>query len=354
MIEQRSGTAPPAPSLSRPAFLSPDAQARALDAFLAARGLTRDAFTPVVAETYGHPLVALVSGSILQGIGNDRSDIDLYVVVEQRVARVPIPAFADRLLLDTVYFTAAEVEGWPAMLRDHPWPPSGPLGAAAWKARVEMLMHCMRFSYGLVLSVREPWDRWAAEFREPWFAAMMARWWRVETLRRRVAFEWLADAKPLLAAQRAFDAVLAAFESRAAARGLAYSGQKWVTEKLRALGDTAALDAIHGLARVPYDPHEAPAYLARCRSLLDELGHVLQAPFAAQLWLRPGVAVHAVDRQTLISRWRLRGLETRATLPPLGDGSAPFWQGPLDAPPPADTRALFVEDMTWLSIVAMQ
>ena len=70
------------------------------------------------------------------------------------------------------------------------------------------------------------WHRWAAVLREPWLAASVADWWSVESIRRQVATGWLVQTRPLLAAQRRYEAILAAFESRAAAAGRLHYGGK--------------------------------------------------------------------------------------------------------------------------------
>jgi hypothetical protein len=318
-----------------------------LAGFLDARGLTADELLATVETSYGEPLAIVATGSVLSGFGNDRSDLDLNVVVDADDVRVvPIPAFKDELLVDTKYFTLAQVEEWANELRDGPWPPSGRLTREGYRRRYLLLFHCVRFATGLALLESERFETVAARLREPWLTDRVAGWWQAEVVRSSLAARWLAPVKPLLAAQRQCDAVLAALEREAALGGQLYFKPKWLSEKLRALGDEVGLEALRDALRVPITASEAPEYLARCQADpgADELD--------AQLWYAPGVTVQPLRDSTLVSRWGLRGLELRgATLPPV-EPQAPLWQGPVASEPDPHRLALFVEDLTWLSIVA--
>lgn len=325
---------------------------RRLDAFLATRGANRDTLLASVNEAIDRPLLVVATGSILHGVGNERSDIDVNVIVEQDVTRMPIVSSARGALIDMLLFGASEVADWAIAIRDQPWPPQGRLDAEEWLRRKVEMVNCTRFGYGLMLSAREGWERWMAEFRQPWLMARVALWWRIESIRLQIGARWLAKTKPLLAAHRLLDSVFAALESRAAASGQLYFGPKWLSEKLRAVGDTRALAALRAVMRAPTTVQTAPDYAALCEALLKELrGGLNDDSLATQLWYRPGVSAHRLDARTLVSRWHLRGIEIAGPVPGIPTPAEPFWEGPLDAQPPADVLALFTEDMTWLSIV---
>ncbi|HYP41925.1 MAG TPA: hypothetical protein VEX13_16325 [Chloroflexia bacterium] len=322
-----------------------------LDAFLAPHGTTREMIVAAVGEPYGRPLLVVATGSILHGYGNERSDIDINVVVERNVTQLPIPTFSQGVLLDTAYFGASEVKDWADVIRDQPWPPPGNFDRKLWRRSSSDLFRCTRLGYGLALTARDGWDGWMAEFREPWLAERVAHWWRIESARRQLGGRWLADAKPLLAAQRQFEAVLAALESRAASAGHPHSGPKWLSEKLRTLGDDEGLAVLREVMRAPVTEQEARGYIAQCEALLAELVGSHDG-LAAQLWYLPGVKLRKLDARTLVSRWDMRGIELRGEVPGVPDPSKPIWEGGLDVPPPSNVLSLFTEDMTWLSIVA--
>jgi predicted nucleotidyltransferase len=322
-----------------------------LDAFLARRGTTRDALVAAIDEPFGPPLLVVAAGSVLHGFGNERSDVDVHVVVDRDVSRLPIGSYAHTVLVDTKYFSASEVERWVSAIRDEPWPPLRRLDRSAWERRQAEIINCSRFAYGLVLRAHDSWSRWLATAREPWLAARVSQWWQIESIRREVAARWLADAKPLLAAVRVFESVLAALESRAAAAGQSHYGPKWLSEKLRALNDRCGLDALRAVMRVPSNDRDAADYMARCATILDTVRTAHAGRLAAQLWYLPGVRVHELDGRTLVSRWNLRGVELSARMPPATTPREPIWQGSLDISPPPGVLPLFVEDMTWLSIV---
>lgn len=324
--------------------------AQRLDAFLAARGATRDKLLDTVGEPFGAPLLVVAAGSILHGFGNRRSDIDVNVVVDRGVTRLPITSYAHEVMIDTKYFAPAEVDGWVTTLRDRPRPPER-LDREQWAVRLAAVINCTRFGQGLVLRAQDGWHRWTSVLREPWLAASVAEWWSVESIRRQVAAGWLADTRPLLAAQRQYEAVLAAFEGRAAAAGQLHYGAKWIGEKLRRLGDHAALDALRSILRAPTAPGEAADHLARGTAMLDEFRHRDPSDLAAQLWYLPGVAARELDARTFVTRWEMRGFELRGSTPPVSKVAEPIWQGGIGETLPPNIRSLFTEDMLWLSIV---
>jgi hypothetical protein len=332
-------------------LIAQEALAERLEAFLAGHGATREMLEAAVHEPFGTPLLVVAAGSVLHGFGNQRSDIDINIVVERDVVRVPITSYLQRILLDTKFFGAFEVQSWVGAIRDHPWPPIGRLDRPQWERRHGDLTNCVRFAYGLVLNAQDGWHDWLAECRKPWLVTRVAQWWRTESVRRQLAARWLADAKPLLAAQRALEAVLAALESRAAAAGQLYYGPKWLSEKLRVLGDASAMAAMRAVMRSPTDERDARNCAARCEALLDEFRGGPEAGLVAQLSYLRGVNVRALDARTLVTRWNLRGLELRGAIPEPSESLDPIWEGGLDTRPPDDVLALFLEDMLWLSIV---
>jgi hypothetical protein len=179
----------------------------------------------------------------------------------------------------------------------------------------------------------------------------VAEWWNVESIRRQVAARWLADTRPLLAAQRQYEAVLAAFEGRAAAAGQLHYGSKWIGEKLRRLGDRAALDALGSIVRAPTAASEAAGHLARGQAILDEFRRRDLRDLAAQFWYLPGVAARELDARTFVTRWEMRGFELRGSTPRVPKVAEPIWQGGIEETLPPNIQSLFTEDMLWLSIV---
>jgi hypothetical protein len=322
-----------------------------LDTFLARRGATREVLVTSLDEPFGRPLLLVATGSILYGFGNQGSDIDIQIIVEQPVTRLPIPSYAHRVHLDTVYFSSSDVKNWVTDIRDSPWPPAGRSNREHWKERRAQLFYCTRFSSGLRLCARDGWDDWLAELRRPWLFTAVARWWRIEALRRYLAARWLRDIKPLLAAQRYLDAVLAVTESRMAAAGQAHFGPKWLLEKLRVVGDAEGIEVLRTFFKAPASGREVDDYIVRCEAFLNEFWVQNNDDYLAQVWYLPGVTVRELGARSLVSRWNVRTLEfqgsAQSAIP-----AEPLWEGSFGALPPPNLLSLFQEDMTWLSIVA--
>lgn len=335
-----------------PSAEAAEARGRRLAEFLGALGTTPQSIVAEVEGSLGEPLLVVATGSVLQGFGNSRSDVDLDVVVPHaNLSMLPIVSFEHGVLVDTTYFGDTEVRRWIGAIRDEPWPPRE-LSRQAWRRRATEVLNCTRFASGLELVAREGWTGWVEELRQPWLAERVAHWWRCEAIRWLVGGRWLARAKPLLAAQRHCEAVLAALESRAAAAGQLYFGEKWLPEKLRLIGDEQGQEALRTALRTPATDREAGPYTTRCQALVRELlGSSDGDPgLVAQLWYAPGVTVHELPSSTLVSRWAMRGLELGSAPPSTAERSAPIWEGGLDDEPDSSTLLLFVDDMTWLSV----
>jgi hypothetical protein len=323
-----------------------------LDAFLTRRGTTRDAVVAAIGEPFGAPLLVIAAGSILHGFGNERSDVDIHVVVGRDVSRLPIGSFASTILVDTKYYSGAEVQEWVIAIRDQPWPPVDRLDRDRWERHQAQIINGSRFAYGLALGGTQEWRTWLDALREPWLVDRVVQWWRIESLRRETAARWLAGAKPLLASVRMFEGVLAALESRVARAGQLHYGPKWLPEKLRLLNDRCGLDALQAAMRTPTRADDAGEYIARCASILESVRGGEPGRVAAQLWYLPGVRAQELDGRTLVSRWKLRAIEIPGRTPAVKSPREPIWQGAVDGVLPSPVLPLFIEGMTWLSLVA--
>lgn len=327
---------------------APDVLSARLADFLSPYGVTLDELRAAVEQALGQPLAVIATGSVLQGFGNERSDVDIFVVVErENLTRLPIMSYQGTARIDTSYYGAAEFTGWLDALRE-PWPYASPLSNRTWVGQLRRLHAVTRFAAGLVLDARDDWRERLAGLRSPWLVDRVVEWWTTEAVRQRTAARWLSDSHPRLAAQRWCDAVLAALERRAALAGQLSLTQKWLPEKVKAVGDDEALAMVREVLRIPVAAAELPAYRSRCEELLERLLPV--SPWYAELYYARGAQVMPVGDRTLVSRWGMRGVEVAVRdLPAIGEPE-PVWRGAAGEDPPAPVLSLFREDMLWLSI----
>jgi hypothetical protein len=320
-----------------------------LAAFLAGHNATIDRLRAHVGDALGEPLLVVAAGSVVHGFGNRRSDIDLNVVVgRSSLPMAPVLSFEGNLLHDVTYFAPQDVRGWPAVMRDQRWPAPGPVSRADWRRRENELFHCVRIGYGVILLARDGWNEWVDQLTRPWLRERIAEWWELEIARCWVASRWLRASKPLLAAQRCSDALLAKLQVRAVKAGELYFKAKWLPEKLRRLDDGVGLGALTEALKLPASAAEAAEHAARCEVMLEKFaGLPLPEDLRAQLWLAPGVKVRAFDRRTVVSRWDLRTVELSGT--PLPD-AALVWEGEITEALGSPLAELFGHDMLWLSI----
>lgn len=318
-----------------------------LDLFLEQRGLTRDAVLKEADQGVGAPALAVAAGSVLAGFGNHRSDLDLLVLVENdKLTRFPIQSHEHGTLIDVSIRRASSVQGTADELAAEPWPRFATVTEEAWNHRRRALNTTSRLALGLPLVVSPPWDDWYARLRGPWLAEAVEQWWTVEAHRLAQSAGWLLDAKPMVAAARAREAVAAALNARATRHGELYFLAKWVGEKLKVLGDTEGLDLLRDTQTSPLASSEqVRRWLAAVEDLVGDA-----APLHAVLRWSTGVGTTTLDDRTVVDRWQLRALEVpRRDLPP-GDSDAVIWSGPVGSRPPGDLTRLFVHNMVWLGV----
>ncbi|SDF98906.1 hypothetical protein SAMN05421505_10121 [Sinosporangium album] len=311
------------------------------------RGLKIDAVLGETDQGLGSPVLAVASGSVLAGFGNHRSDLDLLVLVDNdRLTRFPVQSHEHGTLIDVNVRQAAKVRGHAAWLRDGAWPSAESVTQDAWNHRRRTLKTTTRLALGLPLAAAEPWDSWQAGLGEPWLARVVEQWWTVEAHRLARAVRLLRRDRPMVAATRGREAVVAALNARAAAGGQLYFTEKWVGEKLRVLGDEAGLAVLREVLAPPLRPDDR---VARCLRLVDELVPV-ERPLHSVLRWATGVGTATLDDRTVVDRWQLRALEVRRTDLPESGAEDVLWSGPPDVDPPEDIHRLFVHDMLWLGV----
>lgn len=318
-----------------------------LDTFLEQRGISRDAVRKEADQGVGTPALAVAAGSVLAGFGNHRSDLDLLVLVENdRLTRFPIQSHEHGTLIDVNIRWASAVRDSTAELTAEPWPRFATVTEDAWNHRRRALNTANRLALGLPLIASPPWDTWHAQLRRPGLAEVVEQWWTVEAHRLAQAARWLLDARPMAAAVRAREAVVAALNARAAAAGELYFAAKWVGEKLKVLGDDEGLALLRDTLTPPLAPRERVPYcLAAIERLIGDA-----APLHAVLRWSTGIGTTVLDDRTVVDRWQLRALEvSRRDLPPEGS-DAVMWSGPAGTSPPDDLLPLFVHDMVWLGV----
>lgn len=324
-----------------------------LSRFLSRFELTAGDLQKEIEEALGEPFAVVAGGSVLQGFGNDRSDVDLCVIVDRdKLTRFPILSYQNTARIDVTYYGDAEIRRWTESLRDTAWPPPEPVTEKLWRRQRSRLQAIGRFASGLVLSARDEHRDRVAALHSPWLRNRIVEWWRVEAVRQRLAARWLAGGNPHLAAQRWCDAVVAALEVRAALGGQPYAKSKWLPEKLKATGDTEGLAVLRRALAVPHRAAGVAGYAAACEKAFDAL--VTDAwpahPLRAELYYARGTTAVPALQETLVSRWSMRGVRLDTTELPSPSGDVPVWQGPIDDPLPAPVTSLFREDMLWLSL----
>lgn len=336
--------------------MSQDVRRELLGEFLRRFDITVESLTHDVEDTFGDPHLVIVTGSILAGLGNQESDVDVYAVVDKEGLQfIPLVTFDGAARVDVRYFSTSEVNRWHDY-RSSSWPAHAPVDRKAWLRYRGELESMVRFRIAYELLGDDAWRSWRQAFELPWLHDLVQRWWRIETARRAVAVRLIDDGgcwSGQRVAHRAGEAALAALECRAAqGGGSIFFGTKWLGERLRATSDDASLAELHEVLRWPErDPDHERAYAARCLEIVASLGSA-SPTLRVAIYPAPGVSRLDFSGRSMIHRWGIRGIEFAPALDAMyhQDESTPWWQGQLDEAPPEEVRELVRHDLAWLSV----
>ena len=324
-----------------------------LERFLRSKGIEAGQLTRHVERVYGPVLLVAATGSILAGLGNERSDLDLVVIVDcQGLSDLPMVSFNGSVLVDVEYHAKNDIRKLVDRLEQGPWPDVRTARPKDWLDYARAIRLIGRLAIGLPLEstgsfVEQLFER----LEQDWLAQRFAASLRVEAERVRTGARWLLPTNPRLACERLCDAVLIALEARNASAGRLYPERKWTLEKLGLAGDHEGLQMGREALRTPLDVSGAGDYASRMNDCLAELLHEEErSDLEAQLWFGAGVKLRRLGSRQLVSRWdRLAYLMPERV--ELAEGkSAPVWRGGLGEDLPRHLLPLFLEDMTCLTV----
>ena len=322
-----------------------------LTRFLARKDRTPEDLLGQVGEAFGTPLLVTAVGSVLEGFGNEESDVDLLAVVDAEVTDFPVSSHALDLPVDVNFLHATWVREAGAWMTDEAR--IDPQGSTrqSWKDSQRILIRLGRMSLGLVLSGSPEFIGWWEDMSRS-YPAFATDWWRAESLRQREAGRLLVAAdRPLHAAQAYCSAGLALLESRAAELGEAYAGPKWIEAKLERIGDKSLTDAFWQIVGSPVTPAEVPDYLHRTQLLLAELAGTEPRSEDPHLFLTPASGAKRVhfEGQVLWHRYGQRGLSSDDPGFAIPDDAGYLWHGPASQVPD-DMASLATAGLAWLAV----
>jgi hypothetical protein len=309
--------------------------------------LTEQQVLDQVDESFGEPLLVVAAGSVIDGFGNDTSDLDIYTVVEEDVASMlPLMSYPNGARIDGILCGARQLLDKHRELSSSTWPPReiGPGDVWAKRKAIDAIT---RYGLGLPLSGTDHWIAWQQRLKTE-VHAWISDWHAVDAYRMRAASRALLPHKPLVAGIRAGDALMAALERHAAARGESYFKWKWLGEKLERLGDAKALSAYEQAVSPPVSEPDVPRYVERTETLLHSyLDDVDTSSWRLSLQPAVGASWESFGEEHIVSRWGLRAAAVSARSRVSEPGT---WTYRLSEKWDPDVEALFSEDMLWLGV----
>ncbi|MFD5537575.1 hypothetical protein ACFWIJ_06895 [Streptomyces sp. NPDC127079] len=310
-------------------------------------GLTEQQVLDQVEAAFGEPLLIVASGSVIAGFGNDTSDLDIYTVVEDDVAStLPLMSYPNGARIDAIICGSQQLLHRHREISSSIWPPQeiGPGDVRAKRKSIDVIT---RYGLGLSLSGTDQWIAWQQRL-EAEVSEWIGDWHAVEAYRMHAAAKALISHKPLVAAIRAGEALLAALERHAAAHGESYFKWKWLGEKLERLGDPKALSAYEQAVSPPLSAFDVPHYIERIENSLNfYLSDVDSSSWRLSLQPAVGTSWETFGQEQLVSRW---GLRAAAVSEKSAVSEPSTWTYALTEKWDPDVEALFSEDMLWLGV----
>lgn len=322
-----------------------------LVSFLARKGRRIDELKAQVDHSFGEPRLVVAAGSVLQGFGNEESDLDVIALVDApQVTDIPIPSHVLGMPVDVNYLDTGWVQAAAAQTMAAFTPDVLGHSQAQWRSAYRRMTKIGRLVYGLVLVGDPALFDWQRELRAS-FPRYAAAWWRAECLRQRTAARLIRPDRPMLAAHRAYDAGMAALESLVSPLDEAYTGPKWIGAKLRRVGDPALDAAYERLVRLPLTDAEATPYLDDAEQALTTL--LESAPLPED----PSIAVSLHDGtervtalgHVLVHRHASRGVQSGDPAFGVAGEDGLLFSGPVSALPDS-VRVLLTEGLAWVTV----
>jgi hypothetical protein len=323
--------------------------------FLRAHEYSKEQLLGEVELVYGEPELAIAVGSLLAGLGNSSSDIDLMVVVDKEgLFDLPILSFPKDLMIDAEYYGVTDIANQISTIREQQWPPPGFVDRARWTYYWRALKSATRMESGFPLHSIPRWRATLEDLKQTWLREKAARFWRSEAIRFALSASWVRAEDPLLACIRMGDAIFAALQAKTAMAGAMYYHWKWLPEKFRTMQDKASMEIFRKALRVPSTPSEDRVL---CSELEKDLGMLVDysefAEVEYQIRLVRGANLLSTDEGTLVNLWNMDGLLVENKLTALDDKGL-LAHGLLQEAPSKDIIELFRHGMCWLGLAAQE
>jgi hypothetical protein len=328
---------------------------RRFEDFLQAHEYSKEQLLGEVELVYGEPELAIAVGSLLAGLGNSRSDIDLMVIVDKEgLFDLPILSFPKDLMIDAEYYGVTDIANQISTMRDFQWPPLGFVDRTLWTSYLRALRNATRMESGFPLHSTPQWRATLEDLKQTWLREKTARFWRSEAIRFALSASWVLAEDSLLACIRMGDAIFAALQAKTAMAGAVFYHWKWLPEKLRAMHDEASMEIFRKALRVASSPSEDLALYSELQKDLNTL--VDYSEFAGveyQLRLVRGAKLLSTNEGTLVNLWNMDGLLVENKLKTLDDKGL-IARGLLQDSPSKDIIELFRHGICWLGLAARE
>jgi hypothetical protein len=278
-----------------------------LEQSLRERNLTLDEVLGHVDDVFGDIQAIFITGSLVAGFGNKRSDLDICPIVRRdRIGHMPFASFAAETLVDMCYFASEELQRQTLDLRQSAWPPVGPIVPDRLRRQRQNLVELSRFAAGFLAKSTPEWSAWHLDLHDGWLARRIEEWHDTEALRYATCAHWLHANKPRVAVELMTRATISCCESAVVRAGILYQDpeSKWLPDKLLSAGLKREYELLRSVLR-----RGAGDAFERARAAYEELRGSRQGSPELQLWLSPPIKHYQVAKKTYLSKFGMEAVE---------------------------------------------
>jgi hypothetical protein len=209
--------------------------------FLERKDATFSLIEKQIKDVYGDTLFAFVSGSVVEGYGNETSDIDIICVVDRSgLSQLPVMTYVDLVKFDTEYYSVDAMEKHLDVI-NLDWPFQIPLNQEHWKKQYSSLKICSKFISGLAIKGTDNWKYLHKNYDKEKFLNKLTSWWMIEAVRNLIVSKILFDLNIRSSELKLFDAGFCVLASRVTSCGENVITKKWIPEKLKHISDEHGL-----------------------------------------------------------------------------------------------------------------
>lgn len=291
-------------------MLSTEQKSKNLNDFLNGKGVSSEIINEQITDVFGEKCLIVATGSVVEGFGNQTSDVDLMCVVDKNdISQLPIMTYSNLVKFDTEYYSSTDIVQYFDLIRKE-WPPTKPYDQNKWKGTYKAFKICCRLTVGLVIYNTDQWSNIYKSFDQELFLRLLCKWWYIESTRNLIVAKILNKHSKKTSEIRLFDAACSVLLAIIAKKGECVFNKKWISEKLKITESVEELKFFESLLLTSFSfSTNSQLYLSHVAKVENFLESVIPDSVELSLccYLSIGVSVNKLAEHTVLSNWANEG-----------------------------------------------